>query len=148
MGAAPKGRSTVAPFLAVEDVEAVLTFTEAVFDIRPTAPPLRRADGGIWNAELSLDGCSILLSEVPAGQARPGFVHVYVADADAAMDRALAAGGQAMMPVGDQFYGERAGGVFDPAGNIWWFAQHVRDMTAEDLQAAALAEEARRKGVT
>lgn len=48
-----------------------------------------------------------------------------VADADAAMDRAVAAGRERIIEVADMPYGDRQGGVRDPSGNIWWPSQRL-----------------------
>ena len=46
--------------------------------------------------------------------------YFFVADADAAVARALANGASLEMPVGNMPYGDRQGGVRDPGGNLWW----------------------------
>jgi hypothetical protein len=37
----------------------------------------------------------------------------------------------------DQFYGDRRYGAEDPEGHSWFFAQHVRDVSAEQMHALA-----------
>ena len=37
----------------------------------------------------------------------------------------------------DQFYGDRTGGVTDPAGNHWHIATHVEDVTPGELEKRA-----------
>ena len=39
-----------------------------------------------------------------------------------------------MMPVGDMFWGDRMGVVFDPFGPKWSLAQHVRALTPEEIK--------------
>ena len=51
--------------------------------------------------------------------------YLYVEDADAAMNRAIENGAVLEMEVGDMPYGDRQGGVVDPAGNIWWLSQRL-----------------------
>jgi PhnB protein len=55
---------------------------------------------------------------------------------DAAFDRAVAAGATVLMPVADQFYGERSGTVLDPFGHKWSLSTHIKDMTPAEMQAA------------
>ena len=43
-------------------------------------------------------------------------LHLQVTDADAAWNRAIAAGATEIMPLGDQFWGDRYGQVTDPFG--------------------------------
>ncbi len=52
----------------------------------------------------------------------PAAFHVYVPDADAAFQRALAAGGTSMGDPEDRPYGERAGFIKDAFGNHWYIA--------------------------
>lgn len=49
-------------------------------------------------------------------------IYVYLEDVDAAFQRALARGAEIVMPVADQEYQERSGGVKDMAGNTWWIS--------------------------
>jgi hypothetical protein len=37
----------------------------------------------------------------------------------------------------DQFYGDRKGGVKDPAGNTWWIAIHKEDVSSDELKKRA-----------
>jgi uncharacterized glyoxalase superfamily protein PhnB len=51
-------------------------------------------------------------------------LHLYVPDCDAVYKRALEAGATSLDEPRDQEYGERSGGVKDPAGNFWYIATH------------------------
>ena len=57
-----------------------------------------------------------------------------VDDVDAVFARAVAAGGKAIRPVADQFYGDRGGGISDPFGHSWWIATHKEDVSPEEMQ--------------
>jgi PhnB protein len=67
----------------------------------------------------------------------PVTLHVYVENADAFVARATAAGATVTMPLADMFWGDRYGQLRDPFGHSWSVATHQRDMTDEELQAAA-----------
>ena len=41
------------------------------------------------------------------------------------------------MPLADQFWGDRAGCLEDPFGHRWWLAQHLQDLTPEELKKGA-----------
>jgi PhnB protein len=41
------------------------------------------------------------------------------------------------MPLADQFYGDRSGGVKDVAGNLWWIATHKKDISEEEMKRHA-----------
>ena len=47
-------------------------------------------------------------------------IHMYVPDADAVYERALAAGGKSLGAVEDRPYGERSGFIEDPYGHHWY----------------------------
>jgi len=55
-----------------------------------------------------------------------------VADADAVVERAVAAGARSTMPVADTFWGDRLGCLKDPFGHRWSVATHVRDVSREE----------------
>jgi PhnB protein len=64
------------------------------------------------------------------GHERPLALHVYVPDADAVYERALAAGAESLATPEDKPYGERMAGVKDPTGNIWYMATRLPGATA------------------
>ncbi|WP_435106395.1 VOC family protein [Arhodomonas sp. AD133] len=67
-----------------------------------------------------------MVSEASADYpAMPAAYYLYVADANAAMERALAHGASLEMAVADMPYGDRQGGVRDAHGNIWWISQRL-----------------------
>jgi len=66
--------------------------------------------------------------------ASPVHVFLYVEDADAVFDRAVAAGATELMPVEESHDGDRRGGVTDPYGHVWYVATHIENISREDLQ--------------
>jgi hypothetical protein len=64
---------------------------------------------------------------------------LYVPDADAAFKQAVAAGGTALMPVADMFWGDRAGQFKDPFGYSWTVATHQKDLSKEEVRRGAEA---------
>ena len=64
-------------------------------------------------------------------------VYVYVDDVDVHHEHAKAAGATITRELEDQFYGDRSYTVEDPGGHQWWFATRVRDVSPEEMQAAA-----------
>jgi PhnB protein len=55
----------------------------------------------------------------------PCALHLYVEDADAVYERALAAGATSLSAPGDRFYGDREAAVADGFGNQWFIATHT-----------------------
>jgi uncharacterized glyoxalase superfamily protein PhnB len=139
------GRSTVSTFIIVDRAQDVIDFAQKVFGAKLLRPALCYSDGSVWNAELDIGGSTLMLADLPDGMPKQAAIlYVYVEDADATYKRALAAGAEEFMPVEDQFFGDRAGGVKDAQGNTWWIATHRRDMTDAEIEAAARIEEKRR----
>ena len=64
-------------------------------------------------------------------------LHLYVEDADAQFKQAIDAGCSVRMPLADMFWGDRYGVVQDPFGHLWSIATHVRDVSPEEIRAAA-----------
>ena len=121
----PEGFGVVTPYIFADGAEEYVRFLEAAFGAheigRSTA-----TNGRIANCQVRFSTTTIMVSEAseqfPATRAAH---YLYVADADAAMAKAEQAGAQKIMDVGDMPYGDRQGGVLDPAGNIWWVSQRM-----------------------
>jgi PhnB protein len=64
-------------------------------------------------------------------------LHLMVGDVDAAWERALESGAEVFRPLQDTFWGERHGQIIDPFGHRWGLAQHVRDVTPEEILRGA-----------
>ncbi len=121
----PSGFRMVTPYLVAEDGNALLDFVRDVF----SAEEMLRIDtptGGV-HGELRI-GDSVLMMGGGAkgkkfpGSPQPNALHVYVEDADAVTEKAVAAGATLIDGVRDQEYGERSSTVKDAAGNYWYIA--------------------------
>lgn len=138
----PGHHPPLAPTLVVRDAATAMEWYVRVFGarevLRLTAP-----DGTIVHGELDLDGCLLMLGEEmpeqrnhapPSLGGTPVRVHLYVEDVDALVARAVEEGAEVVIPVDDQFYGDRAGRFRDPFGHLWIVASRVREMSAEEMQ--------------
>jgi len=69
---------------------------------------------------------------------RSGPVHmwIYLDNVDNAFKRATEAGLQVAMPLGDMFWGDRMGTLVDRWGNQWSLAQHIKDVTPDEMKQA------------
>jgi PhnB protein len=63
-------------------------------------------------------------------------IHLTVTDVDAKFQRALDAGATVVMPLDDQFWGDRYGMVRDPFGHHWSLGQPVREVSMDEIAAA------------
>lgn len=67
----------------------------------------------------------------------PVTIHLIVDDADGFVERAVAAGAKIVMPVEDQFWGDRYGLIEDPFGHRWSVATPKRQVTIDEIREAA-----------
>jgi uncharacterized glyoxalase superfamily protein PhnB len=102
-------------------------------------------DGKLMHAMIRIGDSAIMLAdEMPewgslgpkALKGSPVTIHLYVDDADAFAQRAVAAGAKITMPVADQFWGDRYGKLEDPFGHHWSVGTHVRDVSPDEMQKA------------
>ena len=138
--AVPEGYHTVTPYLIVPDVQGLIDFLKQVFDaeLRSQATD---AEGRIMHTEVKIGDSVVMMSESSEAFApMPAMLHVYLEDVDAAYQRALAAGATSLREPTDEFYGDRSAGVQDDAGNQWWIATHVEDVSEEEMQRRMEAE--------
>jgi PhnB protein len=64
---------------------------------------------------------------------------IHTDDVDALWQSAVEAGAEVLQPLQDMFWGDRHGEIIDPFGHKWALAQHVRDVPADEIRAAAAA---------
>lgn len=121
----PDGFAVVTPYVFANEAEQYVDFLASAFGARELGRNVA-PDGRIANCQMQFETATIMVSE--AGSDFPpssAAFYLYVGDADAAMDRAIAAGAEKIMDVADMPYGDRQGGVRDPSGNIWWISQRL-----------------------
>ena len=140
--ARPDGFNTVSAHLVVPNAVAAAELYEKAFGAKLIAR-LAGPDGeSTMHAELKIGDSIIMLSdENPQRGARcpatiggsPVALHLYVDDADATYEQAIAAGCTPSMPLMDAFWGDRYGRVADPFGFEWGIATHVEDLTPTQI---------------
>ncbi len=141
----PDGYTALTPYLTIKDAGEALDFYKKVFDAKEVMR-LNGPDGKVMHAEIRIGGAALMLSEeAPQWNALSPqtiggtgtCVVLYVTDADSVVDRAVKAGAKLVMPVADQFYGDRSGGVIDPFGHKWNIATHIEDVSEEEMNRRA-----------
>jgi len=76
-----------------------------------------------------------LPSRPPHPDARsPVVIYVYVEDVDSTVARALTNGAKLLMPLTDQFWGDRTAWVMDPAGHVWTIASRIEKTTEPERE--------------
>lgn len=145
-GTVPATAQTITPHIVVHDGAAAVDWYTAVLGAREG---LRiELPNGKLLVELRFGEALMLLAdEFPdMGIVSPRTLggtylalYLTLADVDAVWDHALEAGAEVFVPLGDSFWGDRQGQIIDPFGHRWGFSQHLRDVSPEEIKAAAMA---------
>ena len=138
--AVPEGASAVFPRLFCRDPGAEIEFCQAALG---AVERVRRpgADGRLAHALVTIGPAMVMIeSEWPGVANRapapdgssPVALYLYVADVDAVVERAEAAGAKVLAPPQDQFWGDRTAWMMDPAGHVWTLATRIEETTEEE----------------
>ena len=131
------------PYLTVLGADKAIEFYKSAFDAAERFRLTHPADGKICHAELLIHGSLFMLAEEnpqwgnkspEALGGTPVTFCLTVENADAAFDRAVAAGATVLMPVSDQFYGFRSASVIDPFGHQWMLQHQIEKVAPEEMQ--------------
>jgi PhnB protein len=141
----PDGFHTLTPHIVVTDGAQAIELYKKAFGAQELSRLLTPDGKTVMHAQLKIgDSLLMLGSEMPpralSPKSRGGtsvYLHIYLADAAAAFDRAVKAGCKVVMPVSDAFWGDRYGVVEDPFGHQWAVATHQHDYTPEQIAANA-----------
>ena len=142
----PEGYHAVTPSLTFKDSEKAIEFYKKAFgakvlDLFPS--PTGR---GIMHAAIRIGDSIVMMGDENPGckssetlGGSPISLYVYVPNADAVFNQAVAAGGTVTMPVAEMFWGDRSGQLKDPFGYSWMIATHTRDLTDDEVRKGAEA---------
>ncbi|HEX3287645.1 MAG TPA: VOC family protein [Mycobacterium sp.] len=135
----------VLPHLVVDDAAAAIDFYVKAFDAvehgRVPGP-----DGKLIHAALAINGSTVMLNddfpEMSGGKSMtpkalggtPVTVHLVVTDVDKKFQHAVDAGATVVVPLQDQFWGDRYGVLQDPFGHQWSMGQPVREVSMEEIE--------------
>ena len=130
----PEDYHTVTPYLIVPGAAEFIEFTKQAFAAQERER-FPTPDGKIMHAEVKIGDSIIMMSDSSAEfEPTRSSIHLYVDDVDATYKRAVEVGGESLREPQDQFYGDRSAGIKDRFGNQWWLAQHVEDVSPEEMQ--------------
>jgi uncharacterized glyoxalase superfamily protein PhnB len=138
----------VMPYLFYKNGKSAIDFLAKAFGFEPRMV-MPGPGESVMHAELAFGGFTVCLGtpdgQKPAGKLpqRHSAVMVYVDDVDAHCARARKAGAKIETEPADQFYGDRTYNARDLEGQLWYFHQHVRDVSMEEMQAAMASMTAR-----
>jgi PhnB protein len=123
----PEGFRTITCYLHPPSGARMIDFITRAF----AAEVLERhasPEGAVVHARVRVGDSVIAMGEARGPyQPMPTMFYLFVDDADAWYQRALAGGATSMFPPAPQPYGHRVGAVSDSFGNQWYIAMEVRD---------------------
>ncbi|MDR4467499.1 MAG: VOC family protein [Nitrospira sp.] len=140
----PKGYQSVTPYLIINGAERAITFYKKAFGAKEVMR-VSGPHGTLGHAEIEINGHRLMLADeypdmncrVHTHSVAHRFIHVYVKNSDATVNKAVAAGAKLHRPVQDQFYGDRSGSIEDPFGHTWHIATHTRGVPLKEMKKQA-----------
>lgn len=132
----------VYPYLRVRDAARALDFYKQAFGAQELFR-LTEPSGRVGHAEIKIGSTTLMLADeypemsIVGPQTLGGTsfsIHLHVDNADAWIERAVAAGATVLRPAADAFYGERSGSVRDPFGHEWLVGHQFEDVSTEEMQ--------------
>src|SRR5262245_1689870 len=130
------------PYLRVKGADRAIDWYKRAFGVTEKFR-LTEPSGRVGHCELLFGQATIMLSEEYPEHGLLGpqsiggtsvTLHLHVDNADAMIDRAVAAGATLVRPPSDAFYGERGGTIRDPFGHDWLIGHIIEDVAPEEMQ--------------
>ena len=138
----PDGVPVVMPMLVCRDASAEPDFCKTTFGavelVRRPGP-----DGTVAHALVTIGPAMVMIEgEWPTLSSRapqsdgssPVVIYVYVEDVDKVIERAVAAGAKVLLPVKNQFWGDRTGRIVDPSGHVWTISTRVEETSSDQRE--------------
>ena len=138
-------------YLRVHSTAEAIEFYARAFGARElfrlTAP-----DGRIGHAQIKFGPATVMLGDEYPEHGFRGprslgattvAIHLHVSDVDQAFEQAVNAGASVVMPLKNQFWGERMAIVRDPFGHEWLLGGHLESVTPEEMQSRYTATSAK-----
>lgn len=139
-------RPTFSSAVFYDDPFAALDWLELAFGFQRTMV-LTNPDGTLGHSEMTFGDGLIMVGSpwsdwtgtpASANGRNTQYLHFHLdQDIDAHHARVVAAGGEIVRPLEDQFYGDRTYAVRDPQGHVWNFGQTIRQVSREEAEAAS-----------
>ncbi len=143
--AIPDGLHAIVPHLVVKGASEAIEFYKRAFGaVEHCRIPDQSPAGAnrLMHASVQIgDSRLYLVDEMPEhgclgpNGSSPVTIHLNVTDVDATFERAVEAGATPIMPPADMFWGDRYGRLIDPFGHHWSMAEHVEDLSPEQMRA-------------
>ena len=134
------------PYLSVSDANEAVAFYSRVFETEPSLL-LNMPDGRVMHCEFRIGDARFFVSEeLPEHGGTPSpaslgattvAIHLYVDDCDEMVAKMQSNGAEIVAAPTDVFWGERFARIRDPFGHEWGITTKLREMPADQIQAAA-----------
>ena len=134
--AVPEGFTTVTPFLNIKGAAEAIEFYKKAFGAEQRRVH-KGPNGLIMNAELMIGNAVVRLADALKDPPTQSSLSLYVDNADAWWKRAVDAGCEVVVPLATMFWGDKWGLVKDRFGTRWSIAQHVEDVSEDELHRRA-----------
>ena len=127
------GYHSVTPTIIVKGAARLTEFLQRVFDAKVLLQ-VPGPNNTIAHSEITIGDSRLMIADASPmfGPSQSSF-YIYVPDADAVYQRAIAAGAKSEREPSDQFYGDRNASVLDDFGNRWSMATHVEDVSPDEM---------------
>jgi PhnB protein len=137
----------LSPYLVVDDANAAIDFYIKAFGAVEVGR-IPGPDGKLIHGAVQINGFTVMLNddfpEMTDGKSMtpkalggtPVTIHLTVTEVETRFQQAVDAGAAVVMPLEDQFWGDRYGMVRDPFGHQWSLGQPVRELSYQEIQQA------------
>ena len=145
----PKGFRTITPYLSINGAAEAIDWYKKAFRAREL---YREAmpDGKLMHARIRIGDSIVMMSDIIPGPNAPSqtasgklpvALHIYMKNVDKLWQEAVDAGAKVIMPLDNQFWGERYGQLTDPFGHTWSMSEQIKMSKAErdEKQKQAMA---------
>ena len=146
---------TVTAYICIRGAAQAIEFYTRAFGAKETFKRITDSTGRVGHAQITIGSSTIMIADEHPEHGfqspltlggSPMLFHVDVPDVDAAVPRAVAAGGRLTRPIENQFYGDRTAEITDPFGYRWYLSTHVEDVPDDEMQRRAAEREKSRRG--
>lgn len=124
----PEGFSNVNTYLFTENPVQLIEFLKDTFFAQEISRTMNDDHTIIRNCIVKIGNTCFMLAQAQ-GQfmAMRTSLYLYVDDVDLIFEQAVKHGAEVVFEPADMDYGDRQGGVIDPAGNYWWISKRLVD---------------------
>ncbi len=136
--------TSVAAYITTQDCNGAIEFYKKAFNAVENSARILDDTNRIGHTTIEIGETTIhindehpeldILGPIAIGNSPVRFI-LQVDDVDQVFRQALDAGAEELMPVEDQFYGERSGRLRDPSGHIWIISTTTEDLSNDELAA-------------